>query len=74
MSPCALDNGNVDRAPAKSATMSKRTVGGFGPTFCSPKYSIYGKFGASSDDSTTPWPTIRPPSRTVNVAPGLRAA
>ena len=28
-------NGNVDRAPANNASISKRTVGGFGPTFCS---------------------------------------
>ena len=28
-------NGNVDRAPANKASISKRTVGGFGPTFCS---------------------------------------
>jgi hypothetical protein len=28
-------NDHVDRAPANTASISKRTVGGFGPTFCS---------------------------------------
>jgi hypothetical protein len=27
-------NGNVDRAPANKASISRRTDGGFGPTFC----------------------------------------
>jgi hypothetical protein len=30
----ATTNANVDRAPAITASILKRTVGGFGPTFC----------------------------------------